>query len=755
MPFPTQVGRYQIKSRIGGGGMGTLYLARDTNPTTDRLVALKLLNANLEHGDLRARFSREARSLSALSHPNIVISHDSGEFQGAPFIVMEYVRGESLAEKIRRKAPMSLGQKIRLMTELCDGLAHAHGAGIIHRDIKPANLMVDQHGRLKILDFGIAREGDSRQAQGGLTRLHTSIGTPGYMSPEQIEGVAIDHRADLFSAGTVCYELLAYREAFTGGTTRQIEKRVMHDDPPPLMSVVPGLDPRIAEIIALALKKDVSERAQSAGELLDAFQGVLATLPADVQPTHVTPLPPVEASAGGESRRRRAAEMAHQRALASKAEGALDFARRSALEALAEDAEHGPARMLLREFGGEADAAQMIEPTQLAWSQEDTLSGDRTVVNASGSTPRRPAVPLPWRPDQRPWVRFAPLAGAAAVALVLVGLAVAFRDRWLPADDAPLSRVVVAEPEARPVEESPGLNSGNPVRTTLIATLQDAQGVPVNEAEVALSPGNIAAPGNGFGQYVFESIAPGPYALTVRHASFRERTVTLEVAPGGVQQSIVLDRVTRMAELPLRDPKRPAPEDYRRPPPPPFDPLPRPLDPQPRLPVDAAPRDTRRVDEPSRQPPDNPGPGGTPSGSARSSVLAQDALERAVRAINDDGDLDRAERLLAEARRFDPESKDVARELERLRDMRAVELRQFVRDHVLRAQRLFREAGDLDGALREVDRALSRLPSDPQAVGLREDILRVQAIGTKKPPPAVVGPGVGGDAWMFDESEHR
>ncbi len=746
MPFPTRVGRYEIKSRIGGGGMGTLYLARDTNPTTDRLVALKLLNANLEHGDLRARFSREARSLSALSHPNIVIIHDSGEFQGAPFIVMEYVRGESLAEKIRRKAPMSLGQKIRLMTELCDGLAHAHGAGIIHRDIKPANLMVDQHGRLKVLDFGIAREGDSRQAQGGLTRLHTSIGTPGYMSPEQIEGVEIDHRADLFSAGTVCYELLAYREAFTGGTTRQIEKRVMHDDPPPLISVVPGLDPRIAEIIARALKKDVSERAQSAGELLDAFQGVLATLPTDVQPTHVTPLPSVEASAGGESRRRRAADMAQQRALASKAEGALDFARRSALEALAEDAGHGPARMLLRELGGEADAAQMIESTQLSVSPEDTLPGDRTVVNSSGSVPRRPAVPLPWRPDQRPWMRLVPLASAAALALVLIGLAVAFRDQWLPADDAPLSRVVVAEPEAPPVEERRGANGGDPVPTTLIATLQDAQGVPVNEAEVTLSPGNIAAPGNGLGQYVFQSIAPGPYALTVRHASFRERTVTLEVAPGGVQQSIVLDRVTKVAEAPLRDPKRPPAEDYRRPAPP--------ADPPYRPSGDATRRDTVVENRPDAKTPVSTGQV-TALPTPRSSVLAQDALERAVRAINDDGDLDRAERLLAEARRYDPESKEVARELERLREMRAVELRQFVRDHVLRAQRLFREAGDLDGALREVDRALSRLPSDPQAVGLREEILRVQAIGTKKPPPAVGGPGVGGDEWMFDESEHR
>ena len=752
MPFPARVDRYEIKSRIGGGGMGTLYLARDTNPTTDRLVALKLLNANLEHGDLRARFSREARSLSALSHPNIVIIHDSGEFQGAPYIVMEYVRGESLAEKIRRKAPMSLGQKVRLMAELCDGLAHAHGAGIIHRDIKPANLMVDQHGRLKILDFGIARESDGHQGAAPLTRLHTAIGTPGYMSPEQIEGVAIDHRTDLFSAGTVCYELLAYREAFAGATTRQIEKRVMHDDPPPLESVVPGLDPRIVEIIALAMKKEPGDRAQSASALLDGFARVKARLAPDEQPTHVTPLPSVDASAGHDSRRHRAAEIAQQRALAGKAEGALDFARRSALEALAEAPDHQGAWALLRELGGETDAAAMVEPTEFshsldAKSPEYTVSGAETVVVPAGSRPKRPAAPLPWRPE-RHWMRFAPVAGAAIVALALLGVAVAFSDRWLPADDAPLISVVTAG--ASRVESGPPTGDVATVHTTLIATLQDAQGVPVNDAEVTLSPGNVAASGNGFGQYLFESIAPGPYTLTTRHRSFKERTVTIEVVAGGVQQSIVLDRVARMAESggPLRDPRRPPGDDYRGPYRPPVEPPYRP-------PVDAPRRDPGPVGGPNPPPPDNTGARETPASMTRSTVLAQDALERAIRALNDDGDIERAERLIAEAQRLDPDSKDVAREVERLRDYRAVERRQRVRDHVLRAQRLFRESGDLDGALREVDRALSLLPADAQAVGLREEILRVKAIGTKKPLPLVRGPAAGWNGRTFDYTEHR
>lgn len=747
MPFPARVGRYEIKSRIGGGGMGTLYLARDTNPTTDRLVALKLLNANLEHGDLRARFSREARSLSALSHPNIVIIHDSGEFQGAPFIVMEYVRGESLAEKIRRQAPMSLGQKVRLMAELCDGLAHAHGAGIIHRDIKPANLMVDQHGRLKILDFGIAREGDGRHAPGAapLTRLNTSIGTPGYMSPEQIEGVEIDHRADLFSAGTVCYELLAYREAFGGATTRQIEKRVMHDDPPPLTDAVPGLDPRIADIIALAMKKDANDRAQSAGELLDAFQSVRARLAPDEQATRVTPLPSLEGAVSSESRRQRLAEAAYQRALTNQAAGALDFARRSALEALAEDPEHRGARAWLRELGGEGDLAFAAEATELAIGDPSgaTQSAVATVVVPAGSRPRKSPAPLPWRPDQRTWLRFAPLAGAVAFTALLLAVAFAYRDRWRPADEVRTERVT--SPLQTPqTPEATTTTDDVVVPTTLIAVLEDALGVPVGDAEVTLSPGDLAAPGNGSGQYLFESIRPGPYALTARHRDFRERTVRLEVVAGGVSQSLVLERVGRSNPGPLAGPGGPRRNPYGG---------------------DGGGRIASKqatgpggpdggVTDPLPRPPPTVATTTIPP-TTRSTVLAHDSLDRAIRALNVDGDVERAEILVAEAQRLDPDSKEIAAFAEKLREIRAAERRQRVRDHVLKAQRLFRESGDLDGALREVDSALKILPSDPQAVGLHEEILRVKAIGTKRPPPLVVGLARRWDAAAIDYTEHR
>ena len=240
--LPTHISRYEIKHRIGRGGMGDLYLALD--PNTNRLVALKLLNATLDSAELRERFAREARALAALNHPNIVNIYDTGEFEDSPFIVMEYVRGETLAELIKRRAPLSVAQRIKLIEELCAGLAQAHEAGIIHRDIKPANLMVDQQGRLKILDFGIARVAEGNKTRvGPLTQVNMQIGTPGYMSPEQIEGGEVDHRSDIFAVGAVCYELLAYDEAFAGANTRQIENRVLRGQPALLTSIVPGMDP--------------------------------------------------------------------------------------------------------------------------------------------------------------------------------------------------------------------------------------------------------------------------------------------------------------------------------------------------------------------------------------------------------------------------------------------------------------------------------------------------------------------------------
>jgi serine/threonine-protein kinase len=207
-PLPATIGRYQVREKLAEGGMGVLYLAVD--PIIDRLVALKLLRVNNDE-ELSERFAREARAAGRLLHPNIITIFDVGDHDGQPFIAMEYVTGETLGEIVRRKAQLPLARRVRMVADLCDGLAFAHRSGIVHRDIKPANIMITREGILKILDFGIAHLADSRMTQTG-----AFMGTPAYMSPEQISGDLIDHRSDIFAVGCVLYELIAYKQAFEG-----------------------------------------------------------------------------------------------------------------------------------------------------------------------------------------------------------------------------------------------------------------------------------------------------------------------------------------------------------------------------------------------------------------------------------------------------------------------------------------------------------------------------------------------------------
>jgi hypothetical protein len=239
---PDTIGRYKIVESIGGGGMGTLYLARDPK-IANRQVVIKLLREGFDNPELRERFAREADAAGGLRHANVVTIFDVGEFDGQPFIAMDYIQGETLIELIQRDARLSLGRKLQLMDELCAGLHYAHRAGVVHRDIKPANIMVDQDGVLKILDFGIARLGGS-----GMTQVGMVMGTLNYMSPEQMEGRTVDARADQFSAGAVFYELLSYRRAFPGELPGVVHK-IMTGTREPLATLLPNADPGLIAIV--------------------------------------------------------------------------------------------------------------------------------------------------------------------------------------------------------------------------------------------------------------------------------------------------------------------------------------------------------------------------------------------------------------------------------------------------------------------------------------------------------------------------
>ena len=205
---------------------------RAIDPLIGRTVAIKVLL--VDDPELRARFQQEVRVAGTLTHQHIVAIYDYGESQGRPFIVMEYVEGRTLADRLRDAQPLTLPEKVRLIQQLCAALDYAHASGVVHRDIKPANLMLDRRGDLKVVDFGIAKLGE-----GQLTRAGDVLGTLMYMSPEQVNGEAVDRRSDVFAVGVVIYEILSLRRAFQGDTSSQLIRAILHQEPLALTHLLP------------------------------------------------------------------------------------------------------------------------------------------------------------------------------------------------------------------------------------------------------------------------------------------------------------------------------------------------------------------------------------------------------------------------------------------------------------------------------------------------------------------------------------
>ena len=229
----TKLGPYEIQSPLGAGGMGEVYLARDTR--LDRTVAIKILPSHLSSNlEAKQRFEREARAISSLNHPNICTLHDVGHQDGADFLVMEYLEGETLAERLL-KGPLPPEQVLRYGIEICDGLEKAHKSGVIHRDLKPGNIMLTKSGA-KLMDFGLAKAVPMQQAPSSsltmtiskpsanqpLTSQGMIVGTFQYMSPEQLEGKEADSRSDIFALGAVLYEMASGKRAFGGKTQASI-----------------------------------------------------------------------------------------------------------------------------------------------------------------------------------------------------------------------------------------------------------------------------------------------------------------------------------------------------------------------------------------------------------------------------------------------------------------------------------------------------------------------------------------------------
>jgi eukaryotic-like serine/threonine-protein kinase len=284
-----RIGKYRIVGRIGKGAMGEVYKAQD--PLLKRFVAIKTIAPALAaEPDFRRRFQREAQSAAALNHPNIVTIFDFGEEDGLVYMAMELLEGRDLRDLVRG-GEVRLGQALGIMEQLCDGVGFAHAKGIVHRDLKPGNIHVQPNGQVKILDFGLARLGDS-----DITRTGTVMGTPHYMSPEQIRGQRADARSDVFSLGAVFYELLSRHRPFEADSAHDVRFQIVERPPDPIHKWAPDAPPVLLALVERALAKDPAARFADAGEMgralataRDAIENATMTEPGalDADPTIV------------------------------------------------------------------------------------------------------------------------------------------------------------------------------------------------------------------------------------------------------------------------------------------------------------------------------------------------------------------------------------------------------------------------------------------------------------------------------------
>ena len=271
MTTALKAGRYELGEELGRGAMGVVYRAQD--PVIGRPVAVKTVRlteqpTGMSHEELLERFKTEARAASLLTHPNIVVVYDdAGEVVGLFYITMELVEGVSLQAQLDARQSFPLPRVLRLMQQACSALDFAHQHRIVHRDIKPANLMLTPDDTLKITDFGTAKI-----LKMGATQTAHTIGTPSYMSPEQIKGRPVDGRSDIFSLGVVLYELVTGHKPFPGESVTTVIYKIVNEDPVPPREIDPSIHPGLSAVIARALAKPVGSRFQSGRELWEALQ---------------------------------------------------------------------------------------------------------------------------------------------------------------------------------------------------------------------------------------------------------------------------------------------------------------------------------------------------------------------------------------------------------------------------------------------------------------------------------------------------
>jgi predicted Ser/Thr protein kinase len=265
----TTFGKYQVVERIGQGGFGQVF--RGYDPVLKRYVAIK--TCTLRQPDTRARFVREAEIAANLRHPNIVTVYDFGEHDGEPYLVQEFLSGADLEDRMRAGGPIDLRTKVEWLVQIAEGLQFAHAHGVIHRDVKPGNVRITDDGRVRIMDFGIAKLMESEQQ---LTQTGYSVGTSGYLAPEHLAGLELDHRADIFSLGVLAYELIGGRRPFEAESLPAVFYRIAHEEPAPLSGLAPDCPAWLVSSVERCLRKNRNDRYAHLGLLVDELRAGLA-----------------------------------------------------------------------------------------------------------------------------------------------------------------------------------------------------------------------------------------------------------------------------------------------------------------------------------------------------------------------------------------------------------------------------------------------------------------------------------------------
>ena len=390
MKTPKTLGRYRILGEISRGAMGRVYLAHD--PHIDRRVAIKTIHPvdGLSEADAqenRLRFIREAQAAGRLQNPGIVTIYDVGVHEGTSFIAMEYIEGETLEAFTRPGSLLPVTHVADLMAQACDALDYAHQEKVVHRDIKPANLMILKNGQLKITDFGLAKNPSTSLTQDG-----TLMGTPNYMSPEQIMGRPLDGRSDLFSLGAVLYEMLTGNKPFTGESVTTIIYRIIHEEPQLPSLAMPSVPESLSRVVAKALDKQPGNRFQTGREFADALRGRKAATMMVGAVTPVSGLPDSDEMADGEER-----WSAHD--------------------------DHGQAAGM-----GSGQRVQQSGATRGSGGARPT-----TIPVARGARPARASVAVAQEREgwlRRPWVQFGFIGMVTAAVIVLLPARTTDQDRW-------------------------------------------------------------------------------------------------------------------------------------------------------------------------------------------------------------------------------------------------------------------------------------------------------------------------------------